>query len=720
MVGVPALVRLPRGGAVVATSAGPVQLGCPPETIKDVLAQRLEVPSVIVLPATWFSKSRGLTVAEVEFPVYYNYFVLGRRVTFVCTAEGSARLEAILRESLFGPEAADPLDYEPSVPPRMRADLVAEARWFRRKGGDPDDPIRLEEVVGFAIYDERGVAELPGGVRVETCAGPKFRVVDRGRLVAELDDDELAPVPSLAPVSPRPFRPPVFGVTVLGASHGFDPAGKTTGFVLWVNRHGILVDPPTDATDVLRAAGIAPGMVDAVVLTHCHADHDAGVLQKILEAGRVSLYTTPTILASFLRKYVALTGEPEELLRRLFVFRPVTIGGALRIQGAEFRFFYTLHSIPTIGFECFFGGKSFFYSSDTLYDPPRIAALHAEGIIGTERRDALLAFPGHHSLIVHEAGVPPIHTPIARLAELPDDAKRRLWLIHIAEGELPADAGLRLVRVGFDATLELPVAEHPYTEALQALDALAAVDLLRDFTVERAREFLTISRRERHGAGTLLIGQGEAGDRFYIIVTGEAAVVRDGVIVKLYRAGDFFGETALVTGQPRSADVRARSELDVLAVDKNDFLAFLRGTDLAQALIRLAKNRDLPSWDLIGENPVLRLLGAKERTRLQAVLEHTPIAAGQRLWREGDVVDTGWLLDDALVELITGDHAPVRLGRAAFLGDGEAILHGGRHASRARCLRAGGAFRVAAGHLTEILEQSPALMLALAGTEFVA
>ena len=53
-----------------------------------------------------------------------------------------------------------------------------------------------------------------------------------------------------------------------------------------------------------------PRRVDAVILTHCHADHDAGVFQKVREEARVNLYTTPTILGSFLRKYVALTAEP--------------------------------------------------------------------------------------------------------------------------------------------------------------------------------------------------------------------------------------------------------------------------------------------------------------------------------------------------------------------------------------------------------------------------
>src|SRR5262249_59333048 len=114
----------------------------------------------------------------------------------------------------------------------------------------------------------------------------------------------------------------------------------------------------------------------------------------------------------------------EEGLRRLFAFRPVTIGAPLRIEGGEFRFFYTLPSIPTIGFECYFGGRSFAYSADTLYDPPQIEAMHREGLLGVERRDALLAFPWHPPLVVHEAGVPPIPTPGAPPPQPPRGGQR--------------------------------------------------------------------------------------------------------------------------------------------------------------------------------------------------------------------------------------------------------------------------------------------------------
>eukprot|EP00456_Euglypha_rotunda_P078141 TRINITY_DN7457_c0_g1_i1.p1 TRINITY_DN7457_c0_g1~~TRINITY_DN7457_c0_g1_i1.p1 ORF type:complete len:115 (+),score=15.83 TRINITY_DN7457_c0_g1_i1:431-775(+) len=94
---------------------------------------------------------------------------------------------------------------------------------------------------------------------------------------------------------------------MLGNSDGFDVNGSTTGFVLWMNRRGLMVDPPPHSGNLLKKLGIHPRLIRGVILTHCHADHDAGTFQKILEEGRVVLMTTEVILGSFLRKYSAIS-----------------------------------------------------------------------------------------------------------------------------------------------------------------------------------------------------------------------------------------------------------------------------------------------------------------------------------------------------------------------------------------------------------------------------
>ena len=76
--------------------------------------------------------------------------------------------------------------------------------------------------------------------------------------------------------SQPPFDPPLFGVTILGAGHGFDPSHRTSGFVLWINKRGIMVDPPLNSRGILQRSGVPSRLVDSVIITHCHADHDQG------------------------------------------------------------------------------------------------------------------------------------------------------------------------------------------------------------------------------------------------------------------------------------------------------------------------------------------------------------------------------------------------------------------------------------------------------------
>jgi glyoxylase-like metal-dependent hydrolase (beta-lactamase superfamily II) len=66
------------------------------------------------------------------------------------------------------------------------------------------------------------------------------------------------------------------GVTILGCSHGFDPKGSVSGYILWINGLGIMIDPPPFTTLLLRKNGIPSRLVRWVIITHNHADHDSG------------------------------------------------------------------------------------------------------------------------------------------------------------------------------------------------------------------------------------------------------------------------------------------------------------------------------------------------------------------------------------------------------------------------------------------------------------
>lgn len=96
----------------------------------------------------------------------------------------------------------------------------------------------------------------------------------------------------------------------------------------------------------------------------------------------------------------------------------------MNINGGAIDFHYSLHSIPCLGFTISMCGKSIYFSGDTYYDPVGLKALQEKGVISEDRYEYLTnESKWNCDLILHEAGVPPIHTPSKVLAALPDGVK---------------------------------------------------------------------------------------------------------------------------------------------------------------------------------------------------------------------------------------------------------------------------------------------------------
>ena len=72
----------------------------------------------------------------------------------------------------------------------------------------------------------------------------------------------------------------------------------------------------------------------------------------------------------------------------------------------------------------------------------------------------------------------------------------------------------------------------------------------------------------------LIVSKGEIGDAVFFIASGAAEVVLPGLRVPL-GSGDVFGEMALLTGEPRQADVRALTYCRLLVLRKADFDRFM-------------------------------------------------------------------------------------------------------------------------------------------------
>jgi ATP-binding cassette subfamily B protein len=90
-----------------------------------------------------------------------------------------------------------------------------------------------------------------------------------------------------------------------------------------------------------------------------------------------------------------------------------------------------------------------------------------------------------------------------------------------------------------------------------------------------AGEFVTV----RFDKDAVVFGEGDPGDRFYLIVRGVVEVSRMGEagerVVAYLEDGDFFGEMALLEGTPRNATVTAVTPTTTLSIDREQFDSML-------------------------------------------------------------------------------------------------------------------------------------------------
>lgn len=112
-------------------------------------------------------------------------------------------------------------------------------------------------------------------------------------------------------------------------------------------------------------------------------------------------------------------------------------------------------------------------------------------------------------------------------------------------------------------------------ETMAICDFLHRVEPFRHLGPTEITEVAAQMRERRYPPGSEIVRQGDAGDAFFLIVDGEVAVsmVEQGEErpIATLRAGEFFGEAALISGEPRNATVISRTEVVTYVLDKLSF-----------------------------------------------------------------------------------------------------------------------------------------------------
>jgi HlyB family type I secretion system ABC transporter len=147
-------------------------------------------------------------------------------------------------------------------------------------------------------------------------------------------------------------------------------------------------------------------------------------------------------------------------------------------------------------------------------------------------------------------------------------------------------------------------------------------------------------QEEHYDFGDVIVKQGDPADSFYVLTTGRARALKiradaEEIPLGVLKPGDSFGEAALAEGGTRSATVRCSTAVDVLRIDRDDFLQLVsQEPDLKQSIETTGRNRTLQSFLYQFSNfgrlptPVLRSMIEK--------FKPVSVQKGNLIIREGD------------------------------------------------------------------------------------
>jgi CRP-like cAMP-binding protein len=117
------------------------------------------------------------------------------------------------------------------------------------------------------------------------------------------------------------------------------------------------------------------------------------------------------------------------------------------------------------------------------------------------------------------------------------------------------------------------------SELEENLEILRNVPAFAGIPLERLKLYAYLSRRIPYGEGEFLFRQGERDDRGYIVISGQAQLVREyanhSAFLEILNEGDFFGGLALLADIRRLFSAKAITPVECLTLDRESFRKLL-------------------------------------------------------------------------------------------------------------------------------------------------
>ncbi len=653
-----------QGVVLVVTDKGSALIGAPADAFKATkkYCQDHDLP----FPRELVSPQSMLVAAAPQFnPEFFLYDFLfvygaafkpdlaGERLKLVLDADQVADAKEALRITLNGPTREEMAGYlnedgTPALEPEVVDQLANISEDMAIKKGDV--PRTIDDSIETVEFDAKGTVKVLDGSLTITRTGTDAFELKSGKKKARVDLTIEPPVVPFATLPvPAKFQPPLtFGVKPLGTRSGFDLSGPTTGFLLWINGRAVIYDGPVGTRYLLESQGISPEDVEAVILSHCHEDHMGAFVELFLAGYRPAVLTAEPVYRSALLKLSGYFRRPEAEVAKLFNYRRLTPGQPIDMLGAHWEFFYTVHSIPTIGLRVSMKDRrgithSIQISGDTMHREG-LDQMHERGVLTTEHYEQMIGLvPDTQVQQAHffaDVGEAIIHGHPKDWADNPN----HLIYYHCPDNDHTRSFGKEIASPGMLRTLIEPSKLHPSTPG-RLLSALRFLDF-NDPGWFQTILFQGHQRTAEPGEVLADAGQGDReSDTFTVIVSGMAKVTDSlGKEITKLRPGEFFGVIELVDRDGcQTATVTAETPMELFEVAAHVFHDYIESSGLQDVLEQIWTKRPM-----VESARIFRRLDTAVRNQIaRAATPHT--------YKKGTViVEQGTTSDDFFL-LIEGE-----------------------------------------------------------------
>src|SRR3979411_2026700 len=145
---------------------------------------------------------------------------------------------------------------------------------------------------------------------------------------------------------------------------------------------------------------------------------------------------------------------------------------------------------------------------------------------------------------------------------------------------------------------------------MRVTDLLRTRDIFSALPSEKVQTIAQLLRERRLAESEVLCRQGDPGDAMFIVTGGRIRLSTtdpsgNEKVLTYFTDGQFFGETALLTGAPRSATASAETDSQVLVLDKHSFDQLLAShAQIMREMLKVVSQRTLQTnQQLLADEP---------------------------------------------------------------------------------------------------------------------